>query len=190
MRILAFDPSFINFGVAFGVSTPDHLEIRSAGTYKIDKLLTHIGVKGDWELSDNQRRSLVLGNITQFVLKAYKPDIVVLEDPIYNKKNPDSLITQSRCLGTLETQIGLYFLNKRTYTVTNFKPNVIKLGVGVAKGDFKDKDAVTERLNKLVEAGELRYLDSKMVPTEVDDHANDAVAMVYTKHKEVRDVLD
>lgn len=189
MRIVAYDPSFINLGVAFGISTPNGVDLHSAQTYKIDQLLNKIGVKHDWDTSDNRKRMLMVGRVLHYTLNAFSPDIVVLEDPIYNKRNPDSLITQSRCLGVLEQTIERYFQTRQVAPITNFKPNVIKLGVGVPKGRFNDKEAITERLEHLMQEGVLRYTDKTMVPQLSDDHTNDAVAMVFTKHLEVQHEL-
>jgi len=190
MRILAYDPSYINLGVAFGISSNKNLTIRSCGTYKIDKLLTQIGTPHDWELDDNQKRAIVVANVTAFTLKSFKPDIVVVEDIFYNGQNPNTLIIQANCLGTLYTQIGMHFINKSAPVLTRYVPNVIKAGVGVDKKDFKEKEAVKRQLKLLRDAGELVYSNANIDLDVTEDHTDDAVAMVYTKHREVKDELD
>jgi Holliday junction resolvasome RuvABC endonuclease subunit len=190
VRVLAFDPSLINLGVSCGISSASGLVIESAQTYKIDQLITKLGERNSWGRNVNLLRMQYATRVVEYCMRCYDPDVVILEDPIYNKRNPDSLITQSRGLGIFESAIAKHFINNgRMPNQTNYKPNIIKLGVGVPKGRFKEKEAITESLLDLVKSGKLQYVNDKHSPLNVDDHANDAVAMVYNKHLEILDVL-
>lgn len=190
VRLLAFDPSLINLGFSCGVSDGKRLLVENAQTFKIDQLITSLGSTNVWERELNLERMQHTMRVVDYTLKVFKPDIVVLEDPIYNKRNPDSLITQSRCLGIIEQRIAEYYLGiNKLPSHANYKPNVIKQAVGVPRGRFKEKEAITECLLELMVQDKLAYLNDEHKPDCVDDHANDSVAMLYTKHLEVCNVL-
>lgn len=190
VKILAFDPSLINLAAACGVSDGSALTIEAVHTFKIDQLITAHGRLNEWERNENLLRMQYASKVVDYCLRTFRPDVVVLEDPIYNKKNPDSLITQSRGMGIFESAIANYYISQGLLPVqTNYKPNIIKQGVGVEKGRYKEKEAVTEALLRLMESGNLVYSNMNNAPNLVDDHSNDAVAMVYNKHLEIGDVL-
>jgi Holliday junction resolvasome RuvABC endonuclease subunit len=187
VKVVAFDPSLINLGFACGISTPDGLVIDVAQTFKIDQLITKHGGGRNWDMSDNLVRMQWAIKVVEYCMEHYAPDVVVLEDPIFNKRNPDSLIVQSRGLGIIESAIAKYYLSQGlTPNQTNYKPNVIKQGVGVEKGRYNDKQAITDALNDLMSTEQLRYVNEAFEPNKVDDHTNDAVAMVYNKHVEIQ----
>ena len=70
-------------------------------------------------------------------------------------------------------------------------PNQIKLAVGVPhnKEAMKSKEEVTKALLRLKDSGILLFEHSDYEPLAIDEHANDAIAMVYTKYKELSECL-
>lgn len=188
MRLVAFDPSLRNLGVAVGRVEDGKLIVEYVDTFYIDKMVDKFSLTPDWDIDANTRRVHMLEDIASKFLKSYEPQAVVIELPIFNGKNPNSLQVQMKAIVTLELAV-LKFHDRLRLNIVEYMPNVIKMGVGVdPKKDKGGKDDITNALVKLQDAGVLVYSNPSHGPREVDDHANDAVAMLFTKFAELEDV--
>lgn len=185
MDLIAFDPSLRNLGVAVGRVEDNKLIVEYVDTFYIDKMVEKLSLTPDWDIDPNTRRVHMLEDITTKFLRSYAPDAVVIELPIFNGKNPNSLQVQMKAIVTLELAVLKYHERLRL-NIVEYMPNVIKMGVGVdPKKDKGGKDDITNALVKLQDAGVLVYSNPNHGPREVDDHANDAVAMLFTKYSEL-----
>ena len=191
LRILAWDPSLRNLGLAVGDEVDGKLNIVQATTFYVDKLVESHGLDvGDGE-DINIRRLCMLEYLVPKVIANYKPDLMVIERPIYNNLNPKTLMIQMLAITALER---IAHQNRITFreSLSEYMPNQIKIAVGVtdSKEAFRDKKEVTKALLRLQDSGVLLFEDEKYTPLFVDEHANDAVAMVYTKFKEIQNVIN
>lgn len=190
VRILAWDPSLRNLGMAVGESTDSQLTITQATTFYVDKMVESHGLDTSWDEDENIRRLCMLEHIVPKVIANYKPDLMVIEKPIYNNLNPKTLMIQMLAIGALERIAHQHRITFRE-GLSAYMPNQIKLAVGVpaTKEAFKDKKEVTRALLRLERDNVLQFEREEFKPLSIDEHANDAVAMVWTKHKELHDVI-
>lgn len=188
MRLIAFDPSLLNLGVSVGRIEDGKLVVEYVTTYYIGKLTDKLSNQPDWEVDTNTRRVEMLSSIVSSLLNGTNPDMMVIELPIFNGKNPKSLQVQMKAITVLES-MAIQFNNRFRTNIIEFMPNVIKQGVGInVKLEGGDKTAITRALVKLEQDGSLVYEQQKHRPNIVDEHANDSVAMLYTQFEEMRDV--
>lgn len=188
MRIVAFDPSLINLGVSVGRIESGKLIIEYVTTFYINKLTDKYSNQPNWEVDDNTRRVEMLVNVVDSILHGYVPELLVIELPIFNGLNPQSLQVQMKAITMLEAAFIRFNSNLRA-NIIEFMPNVIKQGVGIdVKLEGGDKTAITRSLLRLETEGSLVYEHQEHRPNIVDEHANDSVAMLYTQFMEMQDV--
>lgn len=188
MRIIAFDPSLLNLGVSVGRVVDGKLIIEYVDTFYVGKLAEAYSTLPDWDVDPNTRRVEMLRLITTRMLTSYNVDMMVIELPIFNGKNPKSLQVQMKAIVTLQVA-AIQFNDRMRSNIVEYMPNVIKQGVGIdVRKSGGDKTAITKALLRLQTEGSLVYEDKQYTPDEVDEHANDSVAMLYTKFKELDDV--
>lgn len=188
MRLLAFDPSLRNLGVAAGTVRDDCLEVDFVTTFYVDKMVDQLSLSPEWDVDENTRRVLLLEEIVSNIIANHHPNFLIIELPIYNGLNPKSLQVQMKAITMLEL-MALKTHDIRNSNIVEYMPNVIKAGIGIdtkEKG-MGDKGLVTKHLLKLLDSNDITYTDPKYRPDAVDEHANDAVAMLYTKYKELQD---
>lgn len=188
MRLIAFDPSLLNLGVSVGRVESDKLIVEYVDTFYIDKMVDKFGTTPDWEVDPNTRRVELLQHIVTTLLDSYSLDMMIIELPVFNGKNPKSLQVQMKAITVLEAAA---IRNSPTFrsNIVEYMPNVIKQGVGINVREAKgDKTAITRALLKLQKEGSLVYESKDHEPNIVDEHANDSVAMLYTKFKELENV--
>lgn len=189
MRIIAYDPSLRNLGCSVGEIIEGKLHIKFVDTFYIDKLTDKLSPLPEWDIDPNTRRVEMLNLIVVRTLTNYCPQQIIIEEPIFNGKNPNSLQVQMKAITALECA-ALRHHGKALGNLVKYMPNVIKQGVGITdRKEMSDKTAVTRALNTLIESGTLIYEDEAHLPDNVDDHANDSVAMLYTKYMEFLDVF-
>lgn len=191
IRIMAWDPSLRNLGLGVGDSTSSGLNMVMCTTYYINKLVETHGLNVSWGEDENTQRLYMLEYVVERAILNYKPDLMVIESPVYNNLNPKTLMIQMLAITALQR---LAHKHRVTFMdgISIYMPNQIKLAIGVpnTKEAFKDKMEVTKALLRLVESGELSLEEEEYAPSRIDEHANDAMAMVYTKHKELKDVFN
>lgn len=184
VRILGIDPSLINLGVAFGLANIKDrtVTIVNADTYYIKLLM---GFTKDDDQIGFSNRTLQVQKVNQLVtdlIKNLKPDVVVTEEPVYSS-NAYSLKNQMESI----TAIRMAVLNTMPEDVVIYFPGAIKKTVDAAgKDKASSKEPIKEGLLELVAKGELFFKDPETTyPTLLDEHSNDAIAMVMTKAKEL-----
>ena len=102
MRLIAFDPSLLNLGIAVGEVRDGKLYIEYVESLYIDRLVDKHSLEPDWDVDANTRRVMMLKLIVTRYLRSYKPDVMVIELPIFNGRNPKSLQVQMKAIPTLE----------------------------------------------------------------------------------------
>lgn len=188
MRLMAFDPSLRNLGVSTGNIIDGQLHVDYGETFYIDKLVDKYSDQPEWDIDPNTRRCILLESVVETMVASHRPDILIIELPIYNSLNPKSLQVQMKAITILE-MVALKVNPHLKANIVEYMPNVIKLGVGidVAKKDMGDKLLITKALKRCEAEGTLVYTKEEYRPDVLDEHANDSVAMLYTKYKELQD---
>lgn len=183
LRVIAFDPSLKNLGVACGeiyLGDDNKVVVEYATTYYVDKLLgkfpeEHLLTKRT-QLTEKVKE-LAINIITE-----YNPYFVVSEKPVYSG-NPETYANQWEgvcALRTAAVECTKNPLLDLIYDLEFFHVGHIKATVDVANTSG-DKTLMTEGLQHAIELNRLDYKHKAHTPQCVDEHANDAVAMLLTK---------
>lgn len=187
IRLVAYDPSLINLGYAYGYVEEGVLYVSCVGTFNTDSINKRVGLVVA-EADQDVDRGRILGDFLTTSLEGWKPHGVALESAFFNKVNPKSLISQSKASGIIQYVIDAYnvkFSGRMQASI--YAPNFIKEQVGVSSGEFKDKTAINRAIMARVKEGKLVYLNESDYPDKHKDHTNDAVAMLYTKYLELKE---
>lgn len=185
MRLIAFDTSLLNLGYAYGYIQDGKLYVECVGTFDPDSVLKQIGHAG-WDVEDDTLRMRLVRDFVLLSSQSYLPDCIILERPYFNGRNPKSLMSQSKALGVIDESSFLYNTTKGSgIHTTIYQPIYIKQSVGVKSTEFKDKIGIDRAIERRLEDGTLVYLNVEDEPQFQKDHGNDAVAMIYTKYKEI-----
>lgn len=179
MRIIAYDPSLSNLGFAYGRILDGVLIVEKCGTFQPEKFLKATGEFNCGDLTTD--RQFAVEHFMNISLSQYKPSAIVGETSFYNGCNPSTIINQSKGLGLIERIARKYLLDIRSpFELVLYQPNVIKATLGLERDEFKDKLKINEHLNRRIAASEIVYVHDEHLPHNQLDHANDAVAMLYT----------
>lgn len=178
MRIMSVDPSLVNLGYAYGEINDGILEVHASGTFLVDK---YLNITGNFNTGDiDTDRQLAVEHFLNVALANWMPVAISGESSFYNGLNPNTIIKQSKGLGLIERVLRSYITrNKLPFELELYTPNSIKGTLGLTKDEFKDKDKINLHINKHILEGDIKYLDTKHLPENQLDHANDAVAMMY-----------
>lgn len=181
MRIMAYDPSLVYLGYAYGHILNGALVIEAAGTFRPDKFLKTTGMFDVGDVTTD--RQLAVEHFITTALSGFKPVAISGETSFYNGCNPSTIINQSKGLGLIEKLCRTYLTDIRSpFELALYQPNVIKstLGLDKSKDEFKDKLAINRHIYRHIKEGSISYLNDEYLPDKQLDHANDAVAMLYT----------
>lgn len=178
MRIMAYDPSLVNLGYAYGTIINGSLVVERSGTFQPDKFLKATGLFDTGDVTTD--RQLAVEHFITIGLSQYRPEALLIESSFYNGVNPATIINQSKGLGLIEKLLFSYLRDIHSpFELVKLSPNVIKRDLGLSKEEFSDKTAIDTHIYRRIDEGKIEYTDATCLPKEQLDHANDAVAMLY-----------
>lgn len=182
--VLGVDPSLLNLGIAFGVIDLKNevVTIYAVDTFYI-KLLVNFD-KGDnqFGLSNRSRQVKEVKNLIMLAIKQFKPDMVVTEEPVFGC-NASSLKNQMESIAAIRLAVIESDINE---DLIIYYPGTIKKTVNASGKDKASlKESITNGLIDLI--GKTLVFDKPTLhhPSLLDEHSNDAIAMVLTKAKEL-----
>ncbi len=179
MRIIAFDPSLVNLGYAYGHLIDGKLVVERVGTFQPDKFLKATNMFDTGDVTTD--RQMAVEYFIKIALENFRPIAIVGETSFYNGCNPSTIINQSKGLGLIERVTREYLLKLNgPFELALYQPNVIKRTLGLDKEEFKDKTMIDKYLIRHANNGTIKYLNEESMPENQLDHGNDAVAMLYT----------
>jgi len=174
VRIIAFDPSTNDVGVAFFTINDDDLSIEHIDTYTIVlQRITNMGLKTNDLMT---ARLNLLRRVTESIVRRFKPDICVYENPFIDKFKLGSAIPLGKSIGVIETVLQDYNNNMH---IIKFSPRSVKKYIDAKKID--DKLAIKEAINRNLELTDI-------VPdlNGISEHEADAIAIAYSFYLEFK----
>lgn len=188
---LAFDPSNKNLGVAVGVvdELTGKVEIKFATTYYIEKLLKCKDDEHD-KLSIRSKQVKLVKSLAENLILMFGVNLVVTEKPVLgfgSRANPDSHANQWESISALRQATITMLSNLESNLSADLEilaASNIKAQLGVP-GNNGDKELITKALEREIKEGILTYSSDKYLPKELDEHANDAVAILLAKVKQL-----
>lgn len=183
IRIIAIDPSLNNLGVAVGevsLTQPGKVHVIFAGTFLVEKWVDRPKV-ASWLSLRSLHADSVTGVIVQ-VIRRYDPMMAVSEQPVY-KGNPVTHGHQWEGICAIRT--GVIACTKQrdlqlTFDLELLHPGDMKAIFGVARNNG-DKSLITDGLLREIKAGNLSIAADEFHPSQLDEHAQDAEAMLLVK---------
>lgn len=121
MIILGIDPGINKTGYAFIENKDRDYKLITSGIITTSSYYVKNKVKYKLQVKDRLRK---ITNEISLLLKKYNPNAVSIENPYYNKTNPQSLIIQGETIGAI-------LLTCSDYPVYKYSPLEVKSAVGV-----------------------------------------------------------
>lgn len=183
--VLGIDPSLINLGVAYGVVDLKNevVTIYAVDTFYIKLLVNFDKEDNQFGLSNRSRQVKEVKDIVTSAISRFKPDVVVTEEPVFGC-NASSLKNQMESIAAIRLAV---IESEMTEDLVIYYPGTIKKTVNASGKDKASlKESITNGLLEMMMTKELVFDKPTMNhPLMLDEHSNDAIAMVLTKAKEL-----
>lgn len=179
--LIGIDPGSQKFGISKFIIDIDTLQIKECKAWTIhsEKLSTN----SEWTMYIHSDRVSRLNAIEEYMFKLFttvKPLVVVSEAPFINNRFPQAGIVLTEVMSKIRKGLERYDVWKPLYIVP---PSSVKNAIK-ASGNA-DKTKMLECICKLTD---LNYLNEEPL-NSLDEHSVDALAVGYSKVKELQNGL-